>query len=180
MSERWFGLHEANALLPQMERVFARLDNGLQALLTARDRIAVLDALWGGAVEEPGNPDHGELLAHRGDLEKIARAMESVIESEILERGIRLPGGGIEHGLLDFPARLYGRPVFLCWRRGEPEITHWHELDGGFAGRKPIRAGERAQLTKDLPAAPEPEPDTGRGRDPREEHDPGDAPGTTG
>jgi len=42
-------------------------------------------------------------------------------------------------GLVDFPSRLDGREVYLCWRFGEDEIAHWHELDAGFAGRQKIR-----------------------------------------
>ncbi|MGD8451654.1 MAG: DUF2203 domain-containing protein [Phycisphaerae bacterium] len=41
-------------------------------------------------------------------------------------------------GLVDFPAVHEGRRVWLCWRLGEPSVTHWHELEGGFAGRHPI------------------------------------------
>ena len=41
-------------------------------------------------------------------------------------------------GLLDFPARRAGRAVFLCWRVGEPSLGHWHEVDAGFAGRRPV------------------------------------------
>ena len=41
-------------------------------------------------------------------------------------------------GLLDFPCLMDGREVFLCWRLGEPEVSFWHELDKGFAGRKRI------------------------------------------
>src|SRR5262245_29969539 len=41
-------------------------------------------------------------------------------------------------GLLDFPARRAGRVVFLCWRVGEPSLSHWHEADAGFAGRRPL------------------------------------------
>lgn len=44
----------------------------------------------------------------------------------------------LEGGLIDFPSYAAGREVFLCWRRGEPDIDHWHDLDAGFAGRQPI------------------------------------------
>jgi hypothetical protein len=37
-----------------------------------------------------------------------------------------------------------GRIVFLCWKLGEPEVTHWHELDAGFAGRQSLVAGSVA------------------------------------
>ena len=42
-------------------------------------------------------------------------------------------------GLLDFRARRQGQEVYLCWRLGEDAVGHWHTLDGGFAGRRPIR-----------------------------------------
>jgi len=32
------------------------------------------------------------------------------------------------------------REVCLCWRLGEPQVMHWHELDAGFAGRQPVTA----------------------------------------
>ena len=40
--------------------------------------------------------------------------------------------------MVDFHSRIEGRDVFLCWRLGEEEITHWHELDAGFAGRQEL------------------------------------------
>ena len=49
-----------------------------------------------------------------------------------------VPPGGLEHGLLDFPTRLDGRWVYLCWRMGEKELCAWHEVADGFAGRKPL------------------------------------------
>lgn len=43
-------------------------------------------------------------------------------------------------GLVDFPAILDGREVLLCWRLGEERIEHWHEVDGGYANRRPVAA----------------------------------------
>jgi hypothetical protein len=45
---------------------------------------------------------------------------------------------GFDAGLVDFYSLKEDRLVFLCWRLGEPRITHWHELDTGFTGRQPI------------------------------------------
>jgi len=42
-------------------------------------------------------------------------------------------------GLVDFPATLGGRTVYLCWRLGEEEVLHWHEVEAGYLGRMPIR-----------------------------------------
>lgn len=41
-------------------------------------------------------------------------------------------------GLVDFLGRHQGRDVHLCWKLGEDKIGYWHELNEGFAGRKPI------------------------------------------
>ena len=44
----------------------------------------------------------------------------------------------IDVGLLDFPSMRDGRPVYLCWKAGEPELTHWHGTDESFVDRKPL------------------------------------------
>jgi hypothetical protein len=44
----------------------------------------------------------------------------------------------IDLGLLDFPALRDGRPIYLCWKAGEPSLTHWHGTDEGFSNRKPL------------------------------------------
>lgn len=44
----------------------------------------------------------------------------------------------IDSGICDFRARREGREVYLCWCLGEERITHWHELDAGFRGRRPL------------------------------------------
>lgn len=44
----------------------------------------------------------------------------------------------LDTGLLDFPALRHGEPVELCWRVGEPDVSSWHRVGEGFAGRKPV------------------------------------------
>jgi hypothetical protein len=44
-----------------------------------------------------------------------------------------------ERGLIDFAGRSSdGRPLWLCWVRGEPAVAHWHSPEDGFAGRRPV------------------------------------------
>lgn len=45
---------------------------------------------------------------------------------------------GFDSGLVDFLSLRDDQPVYLCWRYGEPGVTHWHPIDGGFAGRQAI------------------------------------------
>jgi hypothetical protein len=44
----------------------------------------------------------------------------------------------IERGLIDFPALVEGRPVWLCWQLGETDVAFWHEFDSGFGSRRPL------------------------------------------
>jgi len=43
-----------------------------------------------------------------------------------------------ELGLVDFPSVRNGREVFLCWKLGEREVEHWHEVTAGFASRRAL------------------------------------------
>ncbi len=42
----------------------------------------------------------------------------------------------LDRGLIDFPAIVGGREVFLCWEQDEDDIEFWHDLDAGYAGRE--------------------------------------------
>lgn len=51
----------------------------------------------------------------------------------------------IDEGIVDFPAVRYGKQVYLCWRLGEPEVSYWHDMKSGFAGRSRISESEIAK-----------------------------------
>ncbi len=136
--DRIFTVEEANRLVGAMEAVIAEIER-LRGQLERHDRqLQILDALWGAKVMDAENPDHSEFEKHRTGVDQAAEEIEGLIRDEILARGIRFPTGGLEHGLLDFPTMLDGRVVYLCWMRGEPKVRHWHEINGGFAGRQPV------------------------------------------
>jgi hypothetical protein len=120
--------------------VVGRLREQRDTLVTLRDayrdrETVVLGDLLGGdpsAVDESGDPD----------LRRIRLRMRGIVDQMqadaawLDERGIVLRD--IATGLLDFPARVAGRPAWLCWRSGEAEVGWWHRQDEGFAGRRPI------------------------------------------
>ncbi len=145
-SRKAFTVAEANALLPTLETVLDNLAAARAELERHVDRLKILDALWGRLVMAPTNPDHAEFLKHRQGVGDAGARVRRCVEEEILGRGIRFPAGGLEHGLLDFPTTFEGRWVYLCWRRGEPRVSQWHEVDAGYAGRRPIRAHEAARM----------------------------------
>jgi len=44
----------------------------------------------------------------------------------------------VERGLLDFPAIIGGKEVFLCWEADEEDIEFWHDLEAGYGGREKL------------------------------------------
>ncbi|MDH3225391.1 MAG: DUF2203 domain-containing protein [Gemmatimonadota bacterium] len=138
MSPRAFSVEEANALLPDVRAALGAIRKRTEAFRRRSDRIAALELLWGDEVNKPSSPDHHELLAHRAAMARTERSLKRLVDARLTQRGIRFPPGGLEHGLVDFPALLDGRWIYLCWRLGEDRVEHWHELATGFGGRRPI------------------------------------------
>jgi hypothetical protein len=71
------------------------------------------------------------------ELEDLKQEVVSLME-ELEGLGCGFKDWNFETGLVDFPARIHGNDVFLCWRSDEPSVTHYHTADGGYAGRMPI------------------------------------------
>lgn len=76
-------------------------------------------------------------------LETFARVRELDDEDEIRREVMAIEQLGIEvkaaDGLVDFRSLRGGEVVYLCWKFPEAAISHWHRLEAGYAGRKPIK-----------------------------------------
>jgi hypothetical protein len=138
MKRRAFTVPEANALLPRLREILNQVQALREVVAGRTDSLKILDVIWGRGVADPENPDHADFKRHRRVIGGAVEEIERLIREEILALGVRFPQGGIEHGLLDFPTILDGRWVYLCWQESEKELQGWHELTGGFAGRKPL------------------------------------------
>lgn len=138
MSHHAFTVQEANELLPRLKEVLRSIRRTQAGAREAFERLQLLDVLWGEDIGREANPDHEEYAGLREAMAEAARSVQAIVESELRARGIRFPSGGLEHGLLDFPTSYRGRWVYLCWRMGEDEVSYWHEVDGGYRGRRPI------------------------------------------
>jgi hypothetical protein len=80
-------------------------------------------------------------------LESHIKDLEALIDS--LFRKIEALGGvikGIDPILVDFLSFHKNRYIWLCWKEDEDTIMYWHELNEGFAGRKPISLLEEGML----------------------------------
>ena len=121
---RHYTLAEARDELPSLR-------SRLAAMRRARARLSDEDARRAFAAVAPGNGGgHAGKAAGNAFLE-LQRAVAVLDEREIVLRDL-------DRGLVDFPSLRDGREVYLCWVDGEADIEYWHELDSGYAGRRPL------------------------------------------
>jgi hypothetical protein len=85
-------------------------------------------------LQRPGRDDP-ESARLEQEVLRAARDIEGFL-AELTELGVECKSP--ETGLLDFPGEMDGRPVYFCWMRGEASVSHWHEVDAGFAGRREL------------------------------------------
>lgn len=133
MSDRTFTLQEAQTLLPVLESL-------LRASIDSKKLVEAVDAelqdtaqkvfLAGGM-----NLPIMQLARRKAEREKASQRIKDAL-AEIDAMGVQVKD--LEIGLLDFPCEVEGTVVLLCWKLGEKDITHWHGVSEGFAGRKPI------------------------------------------
>lgn len=131
---RFYGIPEADALLPDVERILIALRDQRGELIELRDRAIAL----GGASDEaddPGSKDERALKLIRLRMQGLVDQMQAGV-ARLVELDVTLRD--IQSGLIDFPALADGRPIWLCWRLGEEAVRHWHGHDEGFANRRPI------------------------------------------
>jgi hypothetical protein len=134
---RQFSLREANALVPLLKRTFTRARELREELgkLLARLRELGHPAEEDSIEVDESAPPAVKSLQARG--QELVRNLLGELR-EVAQLGIEVKASD---GLCDFRSRMGGRLVYLCWRFGEEQITHFHELHTGFAGRKPLPEG---------------------------------------
>jgi hypothetical protein len=153
MPRRSFTVEEANAMIPQLESAMREMEEARALLQEMEGKLHILTTLWGESVKQPDCPDHEEYNVHIRNLDDTATVLNRLVREEIVEQGLRFPQGGLEFGLIDFPTTYHGRWVYLCWRRGEPRVVYWHEIDAGFGGRVALTPRQESEMgLKDDPA----------------------------
>jgi hypothetical protein len=132
MAERHFTREEATALLEEVRPVAEALVAHRRALTVAAARRARITARISG---NGGDFDPQEPRELDEQLEREAEAVKRAVE-QLQRLGVLVKD--LDRGLVDFPSLRDGEEVLLCWQVGEGEIAHWHGVDEGFAGRKPL------------------------------------------
>jgi hypothetical protein len=115
---------EARALLP-------RVREWLNTLSALRRQIVQYDQQISDILNE--EKDAGGAVVNRSlrvlaDFKKVAM--------EFQDRQIQIKD--LDRGLIDFPAIIGGKEVFLCWEQDEEDIEFWHDLETGYAGREKL------------------------------------------
>jgi hypothetical protein len=113
---------EARYLLPQIRQWLTRSAELQAKVHQIEERLSGLMV--------PGSDLGGELV--NSWVRKLVTFETVLLEFQRREIQVK----DLQRGLVDFPAILDGREVFLCWEQDEEDIEFWHELDGGYAGRE--------------------------------------------
>lgn len=128
---KYFTVDEANATLPYVRRI---VEDIVADYHRWRDCIYQYEVLAAASRSDEGETE--EQATVREEVDGIAQRINGYI-NELA--GVGCTFKGFEGGLVDFRSHLEGRDVFLCWKLGEEEVGHWHEVDAGFAGREPLQ-----------------------------------------
>jgi hypothetical protein len=120
--KKHYTVEEARQMLPKLRHWLGELNEH-------RKRVTQLDNRLGHLLKDgsdPGGALVNEWNKHLAGIQKHLAALRK-LEIQIKD---------LERGLVDFPAIIGGKEVFLCWEQDEDDIEFWHDLDTGFAGRE--------------------------------------------
>jgi hypothetical protein len=126
---RLFTVNEANALLPMLRPLMEKILENIGRLRSKTEAVIRDQQL------DPEAADLMERLQENGQVARLGEQIKDWVE-EIHAHGCVCKG--IEQGLIDFPCVLGAEVVFLCWQLGEADVGHWHRIEDGFAGRRPL------------------------------------------
>jgi hypothetical protein len=133
---RLFTVEQANAALPLVRAIASDLAQLSRDVIERRERLSQLRR--GREQQQRSFGLYSEELSQiEEELEKDTERLQEYVD-ELRALGVE-PKNGPE-GLVDFPSLMDGRLVYLCWKLGESEVLHWHDLDAGFSGRQPLTA----------------------------------------
>ena len=120
--QKHYTIDEARLLLPQLRTWLEALSELRQQIKQSDERIGQMIA---GGVDAGGSSVNAQIKL-RADFQQLMQ--------EFHRREIQIKD--LDRGLIDFPAVIGGKEVFLCWEKDEDDIEFWHDLETGYAGRE--------------------------------------------
>ena len=128
----YFTLDEANATLPYVRSIVTDVVGAYEEW---RECVARYEVMAAKSRSDEGETD--EQVTLRTEVDRIARRIGGYL-SELETVGCTFKG--FDDGIVDFLSKQDGRHNYLCWKLGEKEITHWHEMESVYAGRQLLTA----------------------------------------
>jgi hypothetical protein len=139
---KYFTVEEANKALPLVRMIVSDIVRQDRIVEDLQQRLSTLTK----ERRRPSKDLYSEELAQsQAELDAEEVKLRAYVE-ELGRLGVEFKG---PDGLCDFYSMIDGREVFLCWRLGEPEVSFWHDLDAGFAGRQPLVTSRKLQEIAD-------------------------------
>ncbi len=126
--KKYFTVEEANRTLPLVRAIVKDIVPLAQDLQQRQERLARVHPEQRQGMTEPYQE---EFQVVEQEFQRDAARLEEYVD-ELRKLGVEIKGW---EGIVDFPGWMDDREVCLCWKLGEPEVAHWHEVDAGFAGR---------------------------------------------
>lgn len=130
-AKKYYTVAEANATLPLVRSILRDLTALARDLRDRHQRLLRLQAA--GAMDKAREEEVQQ------QAEEFERDQDRLREYEDELKELHVELKDYFSGLIDFPCWMDGREVYLCWRLDELTVSHWHELDAGFAGRKKLK-----------------------------------------
>lgn len=121
---RHYSLQEANDAIGWVEDCLERLRTAKSGLGDKEAREALSEATPTNGGGKPGKVVSEAFL-------ELRTALVDLRERDLVLRDL-------DRGLVDFPSVNGDEEIYLCWEEGETEIGFWHDLETGFAGRRPL------------------------------------------
>lgn len=128
-------LEQANALLPDVRKALKSLRELRNQILKTQAKVEIEELTGVDSKGQLSSPAQAALTSLMESLQTQSRQFEKELE-KLTDAGALLKD--LDSGLVDFYTRRGPEVVFLCWKEGESEITHWHSLEGGFRNRKAL------------------------------------------
>ena len=136
MKTKLFTIEEANKLLPEVKALLDQLHEIKLVINKHQAEIDVLELLQDAdGKRNMGAPSTQYFEKKLEEMQQLFDEFKKLV-SRFTELGCELKN--LDYGLVDFYSLRDDQIIYLCWKKGEEAIEHWHELDNGFTGRKPL------------------------------------------
>jgi len=120
-------------MLLQVEAILGEMDSRSARYNELNEKIQDLETY------HEGPPSSGEDAAIHQAMKTEQEAVGSLLEQDVARiHGLGAVLKDYPMGLVDFLGEIEGEIVYLCWKRGEERVGHFHPLEGGFSRRRPI------------------------------------------